>query len=1111
MHLSAFCNEASLKKFLTKSGLFFYRYGRNGQIFRVMKLAALLLIIAFHVSARGVSQITLSENNVSLEKIFNAIEKQSGYVFFYDYAWLDEATVVSIKVKNASLVEVLNECFKDQPLTYTIIGRTVVMKQKKMVKPKKEVETFMPALPPPHIITGIIKDEKGAVLAGVSISVKGTSTGTTTDEKGFFRLEIPEDGAVLLISYIGYAGQEIVVGNRTSININLQPLVKGSDEVVVIGYGTQKKSDLTGSLSQVKGDEINAFPTTNVFQALSGRSSGVQVMQSTGAPGSSVSIRIRGSNSIRGSNEPLYVVDGFPINNPTILNNADIESIEVLKDASSTAIYGSRGANGVVLITTKKGKAGKNVIDFETSYSTQSLIRKLDLMNAREYATLYNIKAANDGVPAYFTQSEIDKFGEGFDWQDFIYRQAPFLTSSLNVSGGNDKTKFSISGSILNQDGIIKGSNYDRYSFRSNIDHQFSDKFSAQLSTIFTRINTDTKNSGGGARGNTLISSQFAPPTLTPYNDDGSYRILAPAYPFVAPDLRNPLNFINEQSTIIKANINLINGALIYKPIKDLTVRISGGVENRDDRTDSYTTRNFLNSNGSASVNTEQYTSLLNENTVNYTKTFNQDHNISVLAGVTYQDFLNTSLSGSGAGFLSDAFQTYDLSASITPGIPGSGYSKSVLLSYLGRINYSYKNKYLATVSYRADGSSKFSKGNKWGYFPSAALAWRISDENFLKNNNLISSMKLRASWGMTGSQAIGPYVTLNQLSSGTTVFNDALYNAFAPGTQLPGDLKWETTKQTNFGLDIGIIDNHINITADYYIKNTSDLLNTVSLPSSLGFTQTIQNVGKVQNKGFEFNVNAPIFSGKLKWDVNANISFNKNKVVKLYNGEDILTGSGVLALQGTTSILREGRPIGQFFGYLEDGYDDKGKIKYIDLEPDNKLTGADRTYIGDPNPDFIYGFTSGLSYKNFTLDIFLQGTYGNDLFNLSSVAYAYDFVSGLNMIKEVLTDSWTPDHTNAKYPVTSRSTSVNVSDRFIEDGSYLRLKNIQLAYDLPLKNWGVNKVIESLQVYASGQNLLTFTKYSGWDPEVNSSGFGTDNNSYPMSKTITFGVRARF
>ncbi|MEO5997843.1 MAG: TonB-dependent receptor [Chitinophagaceae bacterium] len=1065
----------------------------------VLVLVTITQVIAVSTYSQN-TRISLNAKNTAIKDVLAKIEKKSEFSFMYDATKVDVEQKIDISTENQLITGILDAMLKNKGISYSINNKQIALNSSEVIIQQQKS------------ITGKVTDENGEPLSGVSVLVKGTTKGTVTNRDGSYSISNIPDGAILEFSFIGKSSQEIIVGTQSSIDVTLVASSVGLDEVVAIGYGTQKKRDLTGSLSQVKGEEINAFPSTNVFQALSGRSSGVQVLQTTGAPGASVSIRIRGSNSIQGSNEPLYVVDGFPINNPTILNNSDIESIEVLKDASSTAIYGSRGANGVVLITTKKGKAGKNSIDFESSYSSQSLIRKMDLMNARQYATLYNIKAANDGVAPYFTQSEINNFGDGFDWQDLIYQSAPFLTSSLNISGGNNKTKFSISGSILSQGGIIKGSNYKRYSFRSNIDHQFNEKFSAVISTTFSRINTDRKDSDGGARGNTLISSQFAPPTLTPYNADGSYRVLAPVYPFLAPDLRNPLNFINEQSTLIKANITLINGSLIYKPIKELTVKISGGLENRDDRTDSYTTRNFLNSNGSANVSTGQYTSLLNENTISYTKTFNNKHNFSALAGITYQDFVNTSLSGSGAGFLSDAFQTYDLSAAITPGIPGSGYSKSVLLSYLGRINYNFKNRYFATISYRADGSSKFSKGNKWGYFPSAALAWRISDENFLKDNSLISNMKLRTSWGATGSQAIGPYVTLNQLTSGRTVFNNALYNTFAPGTQLPGDLKWETTEQTDIGLDIGLKNNRINITADYYIKNTSDLLNTVSLPSSLGFTRTIQNVGKVQNKGFEFNVEAKILTGKFKWEVNANISFNKNKVIKLYNGEDILGGSvGVVALQDNTTILREGRPIGQFWGYLENGYDDKGNIKYNDLVPDNKLTNADKTYIGDPNPDFIYGFNSNLSYKNFELDIFLQGVYGNNLFNLSSVTYAYDFVSGLNMVKEVLTDSWTSNHTNAKYPITSRNTSVNVSDRFIENGSYVRLKNIQLTYNLPVKNLELTKVVESLQFYASGQNFLTFTKYSGWDPEVNSNGFGIDNKSYPMSKMFTFGVRARF
>jgi TonB-linked SusC/RagA family outer membrane protein len=1047
--------------------------------------------------------------NATVKNILGEIEDQSEFRFFYS-GQVDVERKTSVNLKDQKIFDILDEIFENTNVKYEVYGRQIALIDKSETFFDKTL-TLQPEDMQQKIVSGKVTDMGGQALPGVTVVVKGTTQGTVTNADGSYSItNIPSD-ATLQFSFVGMKTQEVVVGSQTNINVVMEEEAIGIEEVVAIGYGTMKKSDLTGSVSQVKSEELNAFPSSNVLQALSGRSSGVQVIQSTGAPGASTSIRIRGSNSIQGSNEPLYVVDGFPINNPTALNNSDIESIEILKDASSTAIYGSRGANGVVLITTKRGKEGKNNIDFESSYSSQSLIRKLDLMNAREYATLYNTKAINDGVAPYFTESEISNFGEGFDWQDFIYRVAPILTTSLNVNGGKDKTKFSISGSIHNQDGIIKGSNYNRYSVRTNLDHQFSKKFSATLSSTLTRIDTDRKDSGGGARGNSLIASQFAPPTLTPYNEDGSYRVLAVVYPFVAPDLINSLNYINEQSSVIRANIALINAALIFNPIEDLTIKVSGGVENRDDRTDAYTTRNFINSDGSSSVSTSQYTSLLNENTINYTHSFNNAHHISALAGLTYQDFVTTYLSGSGTGFLSDIFETYDLSAAITPGIPGSGYSKSVLLSYLGRINYNFKNKYFATLSYRADGSSKFSKGNKWGYFPSAALAWRISEEDFLKDNPLFSNLKLRTSWGTTGSQAIGPYVTLNQLSSGKTVFNDALYNTFAPGTNLPGNLKWETTEQMDVGLDVGIFKNKFVITADYYVKNTKDLLNTVVLPSSLGFTRTIQNVGKVQNKGFELGLDAQLFTGDFRWDLNANISFNRNKVVKLYNGEDILGGSvSVVALQDNTSILREGRPIGQFWGYVEDGYDDNGKIKYLDLEPDEKLTAADKTYIGDFNPDFIYGFNSSMSYKNFDLNIFFQGTYGNDLFNLSSVTYAYDFVSGLNMISEVLENSWTPANTNAKYPIISRNTSVNVSNRFIEDGTYLRLKNIQLAYNFPVQRLGIN-MVQSIQVYASGQNLLTLTKYSGWDPEVNSSGMGIDNKTYPMSKSVTLGIRVKF
>ena len=969
-------------------------------------------------------------------------------------------------------------------------------------------------------ITGkVISANDESVLAGVSVRLKGTSEGVNTDKNGNFEMKVSQANGTLVFTYVGFNAKEVNINGQSVVNVSLTPSDTKLQNVVIIGYGTVKKSDLTGSVSQVKAEQINAFPTTSLMQSLSGRASGVQVLQNTGAPGDGISIRIRGTNSLQGNNEPLYVIDGFPTDDPTLVNNADIESIEILKDASATAIYGSRGANGVVLITTKKGKAGKTQVNIESSYSSQTLRKKLKLMNAKQYATLYNEQQINDNGTPFFSQGYIDSLGKGYDWQNLVFQAAPMKTLSVNINGGTEKTQFSVTGSTVNQKGIIKGSEYSRYSLDFNINHAISKKLNVSLASIMTRTMNDQLNDGAGSnRGQSMISGAIsAPPTLTPYNADGSYTVLSTSYPFISSGIVNPLNYINEQTNQIRQNKILTNAAVIYNPVPELAIKVSGGIVYSADRNDAYTSTKFVNSTGVANVSTNESTSLLSENTVSYNKTFNKKHAVSAVAGFTYQDFNNTSLSGSGVGFFSDITQTYSLGSSATPGIPGSGYSASAIISYLGRVNYTYNNKYLATVSYRADGASVYSNGNKWGYFPSAALAWRVSNENFFRNIKFISDLKLRAGWGNTGSQAIGAYTTLNQLSAGHTVFNDALYVSYAPGTRLPGDLKWETTEQKDIGLDMGFLNNRILVTADYYIKNTRDLLNNVQLPPSFGWTSTIQNIGEVQNKGFEFAVDARAFTGKFKWDINGNISFNKNKVVKLAGDKDIL--GGILSqaiIIDNSNILREGQPIGRFWGYLEDGYDENGHIKFKDLDGDGQITPADETYIGDPNPDFTYGFNSVMNYKNLELSFFIQGTYGNDIFNVNTINNTIDYGYGLNMPEEVFTNHWTPTNTNAKYPVISRSVTAKVSNRYIEDGSYMRLKNIQLAYNLSGEVLKVNW-IRNLQLYVSGQNLLTLTKYSWYDPEVNARGSGNSTSigydwySYPTSKSVTFGIRAGF
>jgi len=970
-------------------------------------------------------------------------------------------------------------------------------------------------------ISGKVLSVDHLPIPGVSVIVSGTQKGTTTDSNGMYSISNVNSSDTLIFSSSGMRSESVIIGSNSVLDITLVQQVVALEEVVAIGYGTVKKSDLTGAVSSVTNKEITSFATTTPLMALSGRSSGVQVLQNNGSPGGSISVRIRGANSIRGSNEPLYVIDGFPSSssNPSILNNSDIQSIEILKDASAVAIYGSRGANGVVLITTNKGKAGKTKVDYNYSLGFQSLRKKLKMMNAKEYATLYNEQAANDGSAPYFTADQISKFGEGFDWQGLVFRTAPIQNHSVRVSGGSEKTQFSINGSVFDQDGIIKNSDYKRYSISANINHDISKKFSINYSAILSKIITSNQNSGGARFGASLISSALlSPPTLTPYNDDGSYRVLATSYPFVSEGLTNPLNFINETTDEMRSNKILANASIIYRPVEGLSLKIYGGVENNDDRSDYYQTLNYVNSQGYASVSANQFTSLLNENTLTYNKEFAEKHKLSIVGGFTYQDFLNTSLSGSGTGFLSDATETYNLASANLPGIPGSGYSKSVLISYLGRINYTYNNRFLFTVSFRADGSSKYTKNNKWGYFPSAAFAWKLKEENFLKDNPFISDMKLRVSYGATGSQAINAYATLNQLYSGKTVFGDALYTTFAPSTVLPGNLKWETTEQQNVGLDLAILQNRFIFTLDYYIKNTKDLLNSVQLPSSLGFTSTVQNVGEIRNQGFELSTNARIIERKIKWDINGNISFNRSKVVKLYNSQDILGGYvDMLVFADNVNLLREGKPVGVFYGYTEDGYTEAGAIKYKDMNNDGLINQQDKTIIGNPNPKFIYGINSTISYKNLELSLFFQGSEGNDLANISSVDNALVYGYGDNLLKEVYYNHWTPTNTNAKYPKITRKQTMNFSNRFVENGSYLRLRNIKLAYNIPISSrWNPNW-LSGAQIFISGQNLITLTKYSGWDPEVNSYGGansisqGIDYYTYPTTKTVTLGLNVQF
>lgn len=971
-------------------------------------------------------------------------------------------------------------------------------------------------------LSGNVKFASGEAIIGATVVIKGTQNGTVTDLNGHYTLSgVPSNG-VLEISYIGVATQQIKIEGKTRIDVIMEENSVVLDEVVAIGYGTMRKSDLTGSVSSIAGDKMREVPSSTISQALQGRSAGVVVQQNTGTPGGTVQIRIRGNNSIRGDNEPLWVVDGFPISNANMLNLADIETIDVLKDASATAIFGARGANGVVIVTTKKGKAGKTKVTYEGRLSLQKSIKKFDMLNASEYMQLMNIQQENDFGTKYFSDTDIQNAGVGTDWQDLVYHTAPLHEHSVNISGGSEKTRFSLGVSYYDQEGILRETDYGRITLRTGIEHEINKIFSVSANTILSRATTNTRTTVGGQRGNSLLHAAIAAaPTVGAYNDDGTYHKLKEDYPFSATGFINPVGYLNEFRRKWFRNRVITNLSLSIKPIEDLTIVTAANVQNSEYRWDRYDTRQYPEATGSAGIEATNTMELSTNNTITYNKSINL-HNISAMAGMTYEQLVDMPFSATGDGYIHDLLESYDLGSATTINVPASDYTKWQLLSFLGRFNYSYDNKYLATFSIRKDGSSRYSEGQKWGTFPSAALAWRASNEKFMENVKFISNLKLRAGYGVTGSTAISPYGTINYLKSETAVLNKVLVPGFDPKDTYPGDLKWETTAQTNIGIDLGFLDGKLQLVADYYVKNTKDLLNSVQLSPSSGYDNTIKNIGKMKNKGFEFQVDAvPVETRDFRWDVSGNISFNKNEVVELSKHQDIEGTWYSLSWMGDyINLIREGQPFGIFYGYKENGYDENGNILYVNKDGQNvlkaDLKADDKTYIGDPNPDFTYSFNTSVTYKGFLLSAFFQGVKGNEIYNLSMGTTNYDYGWGLNTFKDVLYNHWTPDNPNAMYPKISNKNTYVVSDRFVYDGSYIRLKNIELAYSIPTKKLGA-AWLNKAQVYVSAQNLFTITDYPWYDPDVNSRGGSTsvnqgiDHFSYPTAKSYTFGVRLEF
>jgi TonB-linked SusC/RagA family outer membrane protein len=1066
-------------------------------------------------SGKKLSEITLSlkDNTLRLAEAFRQIERKTNFNFIYNDAVVDGNRVVEVNVKQTDMYSLLSELSLRGEVHFKRINNNIfVTTQGEMPTESPGVEEIEPEQQ--RISGKVISSDDGQPLPGVSVLVKGTNSGTVTDVNGAFAISAAE-GATLQFSYIGYSTQELVVGTQTELSIVLKPDMSQLEEVVVVGYGTVRKSDLTGSVAQVKAEDITAFPVPTVDQALKGRAPGVRVTQNSGRPGARIQIQIRGGNSIIGDNSPLFVVDGFPLTGGVdFLNPADIESIDILKDASATAIYGARGANGVVIITTKKGLKERGTVTLDSYYGVQQARKTYDLMNARQFAEVANEAAVNDNLPLPFDLNNLDNVNT--DWQDLVFRNAPIQSHTLTFNGGGQRSTYSVSAGYFGQDGVVINTGLQRGNLRIALDQQVNDWVKVSSSVALSRIQDTQLPTDNGHRGNGVLSGAFvSPPTVAPFNSDGTFADVA-AYPFSPNVLQNPLAFAQIDNRNAGSTM-LGNIAVDFNLAKGLTLKVLGGTEQLFQENNFYSPSILVSSpTGTAATSISRGISYLNENILKYTTDLGKNK-LTLTGGFTYQSSQNRFNRSAGSGFVNDILLNNNLgSAEITqPNI--SSVTEWTLLSWLGRANFSLGNKWLFTASFRSDGSSRFGENQKWGFFPSGAVAWRLVEENFIENLGVFSDLKIRTSYGVTGSTAVAPYQSLNRLSPFRNTYGGADVIGFAPSAIPNPDLRWETTGQFNVGIDAAFINDRLRVTADYYQKNTYDLLARIPLPVSVGFSSIITNLGEVRNTGIELGIGYDILVNAVKWTVFGQLSSNRNEVVDL-GGSDVF-GAGIsLPFGQPINIVREGQPLGVFYGFRENGLDENGQIVFKDLNNDGVITNADQEILGTPYPSFIYSLNSNLSYKNFELNVFLEGVNGNQVFFATGGSISNSFNTGENQLVDVYNNRWRPDapDPNAKYPRLSRSTAFRVSDRFIENGSYLRLQNIRLAYNLPTENLKI-KGVNSLQLYLSTQNLLVVTKYPGLDPEVNSHGaegdlrIGLDETAYPTSRAYTFGIKLGF
>lgn len=1121
--------------------------------------------------------ITIELENVKIEEAFSRIEGVTEFDFAYKKSDLDKRERITLISQNETLSKLLLNIARETGLQFRRIDETINVNKardsKDLVSDILTINKNLADL----TVTGKVTDDQKVGIPGVNVLVKGTANGTITDFEGNYKI-VADENSTLVFSFVGYETKEVSVAGRSTLDVVIEEDARSLEEVVVVGYGAVKKSDLTGSVASVSSEDLSKSTISSLDQGLSGRAPGVQVTQQSGQPGGATSIRIRGGNSINSSNEPLYVIDGFPYYNdnqgsragnishaPALnvlatLNPGDIESIEILKDASATAIYGSRGANGVILVTTKRGKAGQNQINFESYYGVQEVIKTIPVLNARQFAEFRNDAFVNalgrngQGTPTY-TQEEIDAFGEGTNWQNEIFRTAPIQNYQLNFSGGNEKVQYALFANYFDQEGIVINSGLKRYSLRNNIDVKLNSKLKLGNNFTASYMISDLARTGGGNSGVTSIQSPgegnviqdalFYNPTIPVRDADGNFtsdnnsdtRGNGGGNQANTPN-GNPVAFATLATQQSFTTRFLDNMFLEYELLKDLKLRVSLGADLIFNKENQYLPSSIVQGrnapNGAASIGMMNSFNWLSENTVNYATTFGQIHSLNLLAGVTAQKYWNERVGANARDFATDVNTFNNLGAANIFDPSFSGFNQWSMLSYLFRGNYSLDSKYLFTVSSRIDGSSKFGSNNKYGFFPSAAFAYRLSEENFIQELGFFSDLKVRMSAGITGNQEIPSYQALSILGVQRYSFdNTSAEVGFAPNRLGNPDIKWETTKQIDFGVDMEILSGRLSFTADVYYKKTDDLLLQVRLPMSSGFTTTFRNIGSVDNKGVEFGVQSINIDKAFRWTTSFNIAFNRNRVLDFGDEQERYIGDDYNLFKGqAVGLIRVGEPVGNFVGWKNDGIikneeelalapksgnDHVGSRRFVDLNGDGVMNNDDRTILGNALPRFTGGIQNTFTYKNFDLDVFFQFSYGNQVYNMTQLEL--EFLNGRQNNSVTVLDRFQPG-TNEDTDVARAGNPPYIyfrqsNDRYVEDGSFIRLRNLSFGYNLPVDNMNVDW-LRSAKIYFSGQNLLLLTKYSGYDPEVNinpqsNTLLGFDYASYPSAKLYSLGLKLGF